>query len=439
MEFRKSNIIYLLYLSSFSFFAIGKYITQVGNFSVGQLISVFPLLIILLFFFTDVLLRRNFHPQLKSPYLFALAFNIVCIWSMYEGVRNGFPGFNNISLTVLAIVITTIIHAPLILQFYHSKNPTFSIVDLLYWGMTIEIILNLMGYAVGWRNAVHSIEGRLNLPFGQGLYSNANTVAILNLIILGKWLYGKDERPGRFFLVIHFLVNLVLMVGFNSRLSIMIFFLIAGLMVIRALFFHRILYFISFFTITLLLNFAELIYLVLSQPVFSSILKRVDYDDITRFNGRRDLWERGMDWLLTQGQGFLFGNGYHGYYYIGLNDDLEDIWGKSAINIHMHSSFLEFVTTIGVVGILPLFILFFVCLAYMRRKNLEGHRDGILFGVAFYLLFLFQIDNFVYITNYGSFLFFIIVAPSLIVKQTNKRTEQIYESEIKDIDRYAVV
>jgi O-antigen ligase len=278
--------------------------------------------------------------------------------------------------------------------------------------------MNLAGYAAGLRNPVHSIEGRLNFPFGQGFYSIANTVAIINLIIIGKWFNGIADWRMKMFTIFHFLLNMFIMMGVNSRLSILIFALIAVLWLLRILYQYYLMYTVSLFTLPLLLGFSEWIYQILSLPLFSILLKRVSYRDVTGFNGRRDLWERGLEWFRTMGDGFFWGNGYHGYYYIGLVDDLEQFWSKSAINLHMHSSALEFVLSIGAVGLLPLMILFFLAVAYIRKKALARHDDGILLGVIFYLVFVFQIDNFVYITNYGAFIFFVIVSAALVRKPT---------------------
>ncbi len=418
MEVRKSHIINLLFLCSFPFFGLGKYAAQVLNFSFGQVFSVLPLILIILFYIADLLLSKQFRPKLKPTYLLALIFNVCCIISLYAGLRNGYPALNNISTLTLSLVITIIIHAPFILQFYNNDNPQFTLTDLLYWGLTIDIFLNIIGYAAGLRNPIHSIEGRLNFPFGQGFYSIANTLAIINLIIIGKWMRGIRGLGMKIFSILHFLLNLVLIMGVNSRLSILIFVLIIMLWMVRALYQHRLLFAISLFTIPLLLSFSELIYRILSTPLFSALLQRVSYKDIVAFNGRRNLWERGIEWFSTAGDGFLVGNGYHGYYYIGLINDLEEFWSKSAINLHMHSSALEFALSIGIVGLLPLMALLFLGLAHIRRMALNNHKDGALLGVIFYLTFIFQIDNFVYITNYGAFIFFTIIATALVQKST---------------------
>jgi chromate transport protein ChrA len=329
----------------------------------------------------------------------------------------GIPGLNSTNVLTLSLFAVTIIHAPVILQFYNTENTAFSVQNLLYLGLSLDIGINLVGYIAGFSNAVHSIEGRLNLPFGQGFYATANTVAIINLLIVGKLWYGVDKPLVKTGLIAHFCFNMFLMLLFNSRLSTLIFLLVIFLLLTRVIYFQRSLLFISIFTLPLLLTFSEVIYEVLKSPVFYKILKRVSYEGITGFNGRRDLWEKGLEWIYTQGQGFLWGNGYRGHFAIGLLDELERFWFKSSVNMHMHSSMLEFSLSIGFVGIVILFILMYQGVGFIQKQARLKHEDGILLGVFIYLLFLFQVDNYVYIVNYGAFVLFTLISPSLVTQK----------------------
>lgn len=418
MEVNKSQIINALFVLSFPFFGVGKYLAQVGNFSIGQTISVLPLLFIILFYLIDVLEKKEIKWDLKPSYFFVLLFSIFCVLAFCVAKMEGIPGLNSTNVFTLSLFVISIIHAPVILQFYNTENTTFSVQHLLYIGLSLDIGINLLGYMAGFSNAVHSIDGRLNLPFGQGFYATANTVAIINLLIVGKLFHGIDNPLVKTGLIAHFCFNMFLMILFNSRLSTLIFLLVILLVLTRLIYFQRSLLVISIFTLPLLLAFSELIYGVLKLPIFYKILKRVSYEGITGFNGRRDLWEKGLEWLYTYGKGFLWGNGYRGHYAIGLLDELERFWFKSSINMHMHSSMLEFSLSIGFIGILILFILMYKGVGFIQKQAILKHKDGILLGVFIYLLFLFQVDNYVYIINYGALVLFTLISPSLVTQKS---------------------
>lgn len=417
MEFRKSAIVNGLFIASFPVYGIGKYVAQVGNFSFGQILSVLPLLLICLLYIVDLLLHKDFTWRMNSLYIWTLVFTCLCMVSFYMALANGYPGSNPANTFTLSLVALVMVHGVLAVQLYNTYNPSFSIAKLLYAGLTIDIAVNLVGYAAGLRNPIHSIEGRLNLPFGQGFYSTANTVAIVNLLILAKWLFLKPGANEKILLALQFALNGFLMVSFNSRLSILIFLLVCLLMVSKLMLRHRLVYWASLFTLPALLSFADLIYQVLQWGPLQQVLQRVSYKDVTGFNGRRDLWERGLHWIYTQGEGFLFGNGYHGYYTIGLINDLEAFWFRSAVNLHMHSSVLEYALSIGAVGVVALMLVLYKTLGAVRRRIDLAHPDQILLGALVYLLFVFQIDNYVYIINFGSLIVLTIISIAVVDKK----------------------
>lgn len=418
MEFRKRDIINILFVAAFPIYGVGKYIAQIGNFSVGQITSVLPCLIILLFYVVDIIYKKEVKWSVNFNYILVLAFCVLSLTSLQKAFAGGIPGLNDINTITLSIFLIAFIHAPIVVQFYNYEDG-FSVQHLLYLGLSCDILLNLLGYGAGLKNAVHSIDGRLNLPFGQGFYAAANTVAIINLLIVGKLMNGVKNNLFRLTLIVQFGINLILMLGFNSRLSMLMFTLVIGLLIIRAWRFYRTVFFMSILTIPFLLNFTEVIYQVLQLPMFRAVLKRVSYEDVTGFNGRRDLWDKGSEWLMTQGEGFLFGNGYRGHYAIRLLEELEQFWFKSSVNMHMHSSLFEFLLSIGVLGVMILFILAFRGLQQISRKAKYKHPDAILLGCIFYVLFVFQIDNYVYMFNYGAFILFTIISSSVVTKTSD--------------------
>lgn len=425
MEIKKSTIVNTLYILSFTFFGIGNYVTKTVNFSVGNTLGILPLLAIASFYVVDLIFKKEFNVKLTLLYLFLLIFIALCIKSFFVAYWNGHPGFNNINTYSLSIYIFFISHTALIVHFYNSEDHEFSISDLLFWGLSLFLVINLLGYFAGMRNQGHNITGRINLPFSLGIYDTANTVAILNLLIIGKWM-GKYRNESNLLLIIYFVVNLVLMLGFNSRLSILIFLVISLFSLIGLLKRYNILYFLAFFTIPLLLGFADLIFRILQLPVINNLVKRATYDDVTGFNGRREIWQKGIDWFLNQGTGFLWGNGYSGHFYIGLLDDLSEFWHKSSsLTFHMHSSALEYLLSIGILGLLPFLILIYQCILFIVKQNRLGHKDGIMLGVVFYLLFLLQIDNYVYVLNMGFLIIFSIISSVILKKRIDLKSTPV--------------
>ncbi len=422
----KSQVVNFLFVSSFAFYGVGKYIAKVANFSVGNVVSIIPLLCIIIFFLVDVILKKGFYFQLNKNYILVLLFVIFTfIFSFLEALQIGHPGFNNVNTAFLLLFIFAISHSTILVMFYNSGDTSFNLGRLIYIGMTIDIGVNLLAYAAGLQNVIHHIPGRLNLPFSQGFYATANSVAIINVLILGMWVFEDLKAPLKLFTIVHFIINLWLMTAFNSRLSIMIFLFCSILIIFRIVKFYRFLFFLSFFTIPLMLSFTVLIYNILQLPILSKVINRLDYNDITSFNGRRDLWERGIDWFLGYGPGFWTGNGYQGHYTIGLLDDLAEFWHRSsALGLHIHSSFFEYLLSQGVLGTLPLLILILIAL-----RHLVTHRSyHTLLGVMIYLIFIFQIDIYAYITNTGAYLFFILISVVLVKDNSAFEISEEYET-----------
>jgi O-antigen ligase len=436
----KQQLVNILFVSSFAFNGIGKYVAKVLNFSVGNMVSITPLLMILILYSTDVFIKRGFYIQLTRNYILLLLF-VCCtiVFSFLEALQIGHPGFNGVNTFFLALFVIAISHATLVVMFYNTENKDFNLARLIYFGFSIDILVNLIGYAVGFQNVIHHIPGRLNLPFSQGFYATANSVAIINLLILGMWRFENIKPPFKILTVIHFSINLILMIGFNSRLSIMIFILCVILVLFRVINFYKTIFAISIFTIPLMISFASLIYNILQLPILNKIIRRLDYEDVTSFNGRRDLWEKGIDWLSSGGQGYLTGNGYQGHYTLGLLDDLVEFWNRtSAIGLHMHSSMLEYLLAQGILGTLPLVALIFLSLRYYAKHQSGNSSNGILLGVLIYMLFIFQIDIYAYITNSGAFLLFVLVS-SVLVRRNYYSVKTKYHKTYEDQHHHAIV
>ena len=412
---QKQRLINILFISSFSFFGVGRYLAHTFNFSVGYVFSLVPLLAILLFYLLDVLYQRKSLPHLHANYVWLLLLALAYAVSFIVALRHNQQGMNNINTSTLIFYTMVAAHATLVVQLYNDpQDERGSLAHLLYWGLTLMVLINIIGYVGGLRNSGHAISGRISLPFAQGLYSMASTVAILNLLIIGKIL---KEKPRTYSLVLYisqFALNLFLIVGFNSRLSMLTFLLIAGLLIFKLWRPYPLIYVVSLFTLPLLLSFSELIYEIVQLPIFSELLKRVSYEDITNFNGRRYLWESGIDWFLTQGEGFWWGNGYRGYYTIDLFPELSASWGKSALDVHPHSTMLTALVANGFLGTLPLLVILWLCLKHYVNQYRYQLPNASLLGVILYLLLILEIDSYVSVESLGFLLLFMLSADVIV-------------------------
>jgi len=428
MQIQNKHIVNTLFVLGFPLYGIGKYVAQVSNYSLGQFISVFAFLLIVCFYVLEAARRGKAYMPVKPNIIFLVLFFLMSSGAFIHAYRIGVPGLNYINVSMLILFCLLTMVTPLIVLFYNGSKPR-RLQYLLAIGLGIDILVNVTGYILGFRNAIHSIEGRINLPFGQGLYATANTVAIFNLLVLGIIFYIKNKRIPNLLLWLIVFVNIYLMLQFNSRLSMLIFLLSLGFILTRLYKLHKTVFILSLFTIPILLSTSDQIYKVLQLPGFSSILKRVSYEDITGFNGRRDIWEKGIEWLTSQGEGFLEGNGYRGHYSIDLLSELEYFWDKTTINMHMHSSMLEYALSIGVSG---LFVLLVIMFLGFRQVVLEKH--VLLIGPFIYLLFLFQVDNFPYILNYGALIIFTLSSFAFV--KTTKNHVKYHLSENFDRDPF---
>lgn len=439
----KTQIINALFLASFACYDFGKYVAKVVNFSVGNMVSVAPILIMIGFYLIDIITSKGFQPKLTSRYLLLASFILSVVALSYARAFSwGHPTFNSTNIVFLVIHIVALSHAALIVWFYNSNDPDFNMARYVYWGLTIDLMVNLVGYAIGLENVIHYIPGRLNLPFSQGLYSMSNSIVIMNLLILGAFLFESPTTGTKVFMGSHFVLNLYLLLGFNSRLSMALFAMLALLTLTKAIRYYRVLYFLSFLTIFLLLRFSELVFYVFQLPGLNSIFRQATFEDVTSFNGRRELWQRGIDWLLSGSEGVLLGHGYQGHYTIGLLDGLSEFWHRSSsLGLHMHSTFYELVLSQGIIGTLPLLLLIFLTLGFLYKNRAQHPGSYALLAVLMFLVFLLQIDIYAYITNTGSYLLYAICA-SVCVRLSpvrNPNSPKLIHELSQDQYRHAIL
>jgi O-antigen ligase len=156
-------------------------------------------------------------------------------------------------------------------------------------------------------------------------------------------------------------------------------------------------------------------------------MQRVDFEDVTSFNGRAYLWEIGMNWLMADQRGLLFGNGIGGQYFLDLLTFYARLWsaGQSDL-LHFHSSSLEILVGQGIFGYVFYLILLYKLFVYYRGKYIQNKPEGDFFPAIVFLLFLLQLDTFVYVNGLG-FLIVTVLLARACVKEPAKRPEPVPE------------
>ena len=307
----KRDIINFLFIVSFPVYGIGTYISAISSPSAGYLVSISPHLLIILFYVIDLLYQGEYSVRLNRYYIFMLFFVLSAAASLFIALNKGLPEATLLLTITKSILLIVPFQSFIFVILYNDKR--VSILKLTVISLSALLAINLIGFfGLGLSNGTHSLEGRVNFPFLEGIYSGASLLAIINLILL-HYLQRSWNAPVRFMsLGAYFIFNLALFFAINSRLIILVFVLVMGfclLGIVRV----KGLYLLSLFTIPILLGSGLLIYEILQLPGFSSVMQRVDVEDVTTFNGRAFLWRDAMDWLLLDREGFLLGNGYKGH------------------------------------------------------------------------------------------------------------------------------
>jgi hypothetical protein len=414
----KRDIINFLFIISFPVFGIGTYYSAIKSPSVGYLISIAPHLMMLLIYLIDLMYQREFVFRLNAKYFLMLLFLLSSIASLFVALNKGLPESNFGLLITKSLLLIVPFHSFLVLILYNNNRG--NLLRLLLSSLSLLLIINLIGfYVLGMSNGVHSIDGRINFPFLDGFYSGASLLAIINLILL-YFMQRAWNDPVRFAMLTSFFsLNFVLIFLINSRLTILVFILVLALMIFGALRIRG-LYLLSMFTIPILLSSGVLIYKIAQLPGLSSLLQRVDVEDVTTFNGRAFLWKDAMDWLLYDQQGLIWGNGYKGHYFLGLISDVAKLWNeKDAHHMHLHSTSMEILVCQGVAFFIVFAILLYQVYHYYKIKNQNGEEEGAFLPVVIFLLFILQVDTFLYLDSLGFIIFSVLMAKVAINEKAN--------------------
>ncbi len=409
---RKNKLVNALFLVGFPVFGFGSYIGLKQGISKGMIISSAPFIAIILFFLIDALYRKRVGNLLTSTWWLCMAYMGTLIASMFVALKGGIPGVQMGNVLLSCLIFLGPFCAAVIVNVYNRDDPEFDFTQLLFTGLGALLAINMLGFLAGVQSAGHSFEGRANFPFIRGIYTGAHVLAVFCLMLLFK-LRHFNKRPVAFMLaLIGMLICLVFMMKINSRLSFMIFLMLAVFFTTKAMKAIRGLYTISLFTLPLLLSFSLFVYNVLSTPFFTSILERVSKEDVTTFNGRSYIWNAVGDWALYDRRGLLFGNGFKGHYKLHLLDFVAVLWDEPhAYNLHSHSTFTEVIVGQGILGIVLLYMIFWRGFKYYRKLYLEGGTQAPMFAGFAYLLFIWQLDIFCYGVDIGHSILFAMMAP----------------------------
>jgi hypothetical protein len=410
----KKDIVNFLYVIGFPVYGFGTYISAAKSPSLGYLISVFPHALIIVFYCIDLIYKRKFDIRINYIYSLMMLFIASTMASVFIALNKGLPEVTFTIIATKALIIPIPFHAFIFVVLYNTDNEGH-LVKLTLKGLSYLLIINLVGFfGLHLTNEVHSLEGRLNFPFLDGLYSGACLLAIINLLLI-KFIRNPYDNPVQFAgLTIYFMFNLVLFYYINSRLTMLIFIILLAMAffkVLRA----RGVFIVSMFTIPILLNTGLLLYDIMTAPGFSSVFQRVDVEDVTTFNGRSYLWEDAMDWLYYDQRGILFGNGYKGHYFLELISDVAKLWNeKNMDHMHLHSTTLEILIGQGIIVYLLYVFIFYQIYAYFKMKHREGSEEGSFFIVVLFLLVIMQVDMFVYFDSLGFMILSFLVARAMV-------------------------
>ena len=382
------------------------------------MVSISAHLLIILFYVIDILYKKEFRIRANRYYLLAWLYLITCVVSLFRALNNHLPE-DNLTITVAkCVLLVAPLNAFVIVALYNPEN---RLPRLTFISLSLLLCINLIGfYGLGLSNETHSIEGRVNFPFLDGFYSGACVLSILSLMLIYYMSKCLNDPVRFFYLAAYLIFNLTLLFMINSRINILIFLFVAIILAFKVIEKTKGLFVGSLFTVPILLNSGLILYQILTLPFFISILKRVDVEDVTTFNGRAFIWRNAMNWLTDDQRGIFMGNGYKGHYFLDLISDVAKLWNsdvKDYHHMHLHSSSFEILVCQGIVGFVIFMILFYQLYAYYKKKYRDGEEQGVFFAVGVFLLFIMQVDMFVYLESTGTVIFSLLLSSALITHQ----------------------
>ena len=431
MLLSKRKLINNLFLLSFPVYGIGMYVGYKTSISQGTVVAVLPFIAIILIHLFDLLHERRAENRVTRKYWIGLLFLVSLIASMWKALAEHFPGATAANTIAYTIMFLAPFHASIIVHIRNRDQDDFDFARMVLISLSLFLLINLLGVAAGMHNVLHNIEGRLNLPFVLGIYDAAHMLAMINLMLI---FYMKDfaKRPGPFLLMLaYFMLNMVLMLKVNSRLSFMTFLILLALFVFRMVGRARLMFPLSLFTMTMLTNFALLVYTILTLPFMRAIVSRVDKEDVTTFNNRTTVWDVGWKWLEKDRHGILFGHGYQGQIHLKGWDHIAEVFDvKDVQNVHMHSTFMQTLINQGIVGYALLMLVVWHTFKYFRDRYHQGALEAPLFALVVYMLFILQIDIICYGNDFGNALLLCVFAMVVMDQRYIKRKPRALDGSL---------
>lgn len=421
---RKRDFINFIFVLSLPIYGLGCYLGRIIGPARGIAFNLSPFLLIVVFYLIDILYKRDFQVKVKGNiYWWMMAYIFSIILSLWVGLYKGTPLVSLSTAIGTSLIYLVVFHAFIIVFLYNGDKSDEVIPRLIFISMGILLFMSVVGYYIFGFNAGSTFyDGvRDDLPFFQGAFEAGNMAAIMSLFTI--WLIIKAwNKPIKVVLLVCVLMVLFfILVRVNSRIAILIMMLTLGLFAIKWAK-NYLVFWISLFTLPLVLNLRYVLYLLLSIPMLKPIMVRTDYEDIMTLDGRTILWQRGLDWLMYDQRGIFFGNGHQGQYFLSLLRDIQLVWHPVNPHImHWHSASLEILVNQGLLGYILLLIVMYKVFGYYRKEYLNNSKKGMFFLAVVYLLFNAQIDTFIIWGTTGTILLWLLVAGATVKTSQNEK------------------
>ena len=226
----KKAIVNALFLSSFTFFGLGQYVTNNFSTPIGHTICIVPSVLMILFYSLDCLYGRKFPIRLTWHTSLVGFLVISLIHSGILGLRVGVPGYDRVKTITEIVRVALPFVGFLIWNFYHVDDEDFDPFKQLRWGLGIYIIVNLIGVMAGITTLAHNFEDRVSFPFSDGIYDGGNVLAIYAILLLAHIRQTlSSETQKQWINATLLLATCLLIIHINSRLTILVLLMVLGL------------------------------------------------------------------------------------------------------------------------------------------------------------------------------------------------------------------
>ena len=415
----KKDIINFIFVASFPLYGLGCHFGRSLSPSKAIIFSLLPYLAIVIFYLIDILYKRDFQVKVRGAmYWWMMAYIFSVIASSFVSLYKGAPSVvvTITTATGSSLLYLTIFHAFIIVFLYNGDNSHEVVPRLTVISIGILLLINVIAYYVfGISSGESYYEGRRDdYPFFKGAFEAGSMAAIACLLVAWSITKVWTKSFKVFCLMILAGLLIVILTRVNSRIAILVMLITFGLFAVKWTK-NSLVYWISLFTLPLVLNSRYLLYKVISLPILEPLMQRTDFEDIVTLHGRTILWERGLEWLQYDQRGLFCGLGLQGQYFIDLLRDIQLIWHPLDPHImHWHSVTLEVLVNQGLLGLIPLLVIFYKIFVYYRQEFENKHIMGMFFLPVIYMLFSAQIDTFLLSGSVGMILFFFLVAGATI-------------------------